>query len=85
MGTLFTFIYDGIRTDFGYPARLMRLIQERPELAINVPEPAQNINASSVVRWDHFGQAALEDWPRRRPSQLRGWRTSGGYLSLIHI
>ena len=38
MGTLFTFIYDGIRTDFGYPARLMRLIQERPELAINVPE-----------------------------------------------
>ena len=37
MGTLFTFIYDGIRTDFGYPARLMRLIQERPELAINVP------------------------------------------------
>ena len=46
----------------------------------NVPEPAQNINASSVVRWDHFGQAALEDWPRRRPSQLRGWRTSGGYF-----
>lgn len=85
MNALLSFFYDGLRADLGYPARLIRLIQNNPEIVVELTEPAQTINASSVVRWDGFGHDALTRWERRRPWQLMGWRMSGGHFESFHL
>lgn len=80
MSSIFTSIFDGIREDFGIPARLLRLL-ERPEVRAELPPLSPCIDAGSVVPWHAFGAFSLAG----HRAGIVGWRQSGSYYESFQI
>ncbi len=71
-------ITDGIREDFGYPARLINLLSSSPQVRVTLDEPTPCICAKSVPLWHELGTHSVLDLPRRERGALIGWRLTGG-------
>jgi hypothetical protein len=83
MQALLKTIVDGIREDFGHPVKLIRLLQEHPDIRVSLDDPKPCISAESIVRWDelgapfhhHYGHY-LSRWKR---GSLMGWKQRDKY------
>lgn len=78
VASFFALILDSIRETFGTPARLLRLLAERPAIRIPVGEAHGAIDAGGVVPWHEWGSHASEQESSRVPARLKGWRNAGG-------
>jgi hypothetical protein len=67
-----------IREELGYPAGLIQLLEQRPEIRVELSEPKPCIEASSVTRWDRIGGQSPKHWPHLPQGTLKGWRWTGG-------
>lgn len=76
MTPVFTHLFDSLREDFGYPARLMQLLQEKPSIRVDLNAPAPCIDAASVVSWHKLG---LSPDSHLECGEMMGWRTVGGH------
>jgi hypothetical protein len=74
-------IFNLIRESMGHPVTLLRLLDEQPDLRVQLIEPEKNVAASSVVQWHNWG-----DTLHRKRGTLLGWRyAADGYRSFeIH-
>lgn len=85
MWTPFKFIFNSIREELGRPMTLLRLIDEHPEMRVQLAEPDSVIAADSIVKWHDWGNQSSMDWPRRERGTMMGWRQSNGYYSSFEI
>jgi hypothetical protein len=68
---------NSICDDMGYPASLISLINQEPDLNKPLVEHQTGIDASKVVKWNQFGQISSRSvWAS--PGRLRGWTYSPG-------
>jgi hypothetical protein len=70
MRAIFRTLIDWFGEDFGYPARLIRLLEEHPDLRVSLDAPKPSIDAHSVVQWQRLGE----------PDHLCAWRQEHGTL-----
>lgn len=66
-----------IREDLGYPARLIQLLEQWPEIRAELSEHKPCIEVSSVTRWDRIGGQSPKHWPHLPQGTLKGWRWTG--------
>jgi hypothetical protein len=78
MQSLLTSLYDSVREDLGVPGKLLRLLDDRPEICVQISEPTSVIDATSVVQWHKWGDSSPFRWPRRGAGWVVGWKHSGG-------
>jgi hypothetical protein len=80
MSTILQFLGDSVRESFGNPARLRRLLGDRPDFKAQLLAPEDNIDMGRVPRWHHLSSASAE---RRRSDriELMGWRMQGHHMS----
>ena len=77
MQALLKTVIDGIREDLGHPVKLLRLLDEHPDIRVPLDAEAPNISAGSIVQWHELGQAPYHHWPRREQGSLMGWKLRG--------
>lgn len=85
MHPLLNTIYDGIREDLGFPASLMRLLEQRHDIRVELGDPAPCIAATSVVPWHELGATPVLHWPRRNRGVLMGWKAAGGHYESFQL
>lgn len=85
MSNPFVFFYNAISEDLGRPMTLLRLIDEHPDLRVQLIEPEPVIAADSIVHWQDWGGQPLDHWPRRKRGTMLGWRHSAGYYSSFEL
>ena len=73
-----TDIYYAICEDLGRPIRLQRLIDENPNMRVQLTEPKLVVDAHKVVQWQDWGGQPTDHWPRRKRGTILGWRHSAG-------
>lgn len=73
MRALLKTVFDGICEDFGHPVKLIRLMDEHPDIRVSLEAPAPCISAESIVPWHELGQASYQHWPRREHGSLMGY------------
>lgn len=57
--------------------RLIQLLEQRPEIRVELSEPKPCIEASSVTRWDRLGGQSPKLWPHLPQGTLQGRRWTG--------
>lgn len=77
MNPILSFFTDAINESCGHPAKLLRLLAERPDIHVPIAPASDCIASGSVVRWHELGLAPATDWPRREHGDLLGWKASG--------
>lgn len=77
----FEFLYFGACEDLGRPMRLQRLIDENPNMRVQLTEPELVVDAHKVVQWQDWGGQPTDRWPRRKRGTMMGWRQSAGRYS----
>lgn len=77
MSPFLQFLIDAISEDFGRPAKLLHLLNERPDVRVPIAPRADSIAWGSVVHWHELGMAPAMQWPRREHGHLLGWKSSG--------
>lgn len=76
MNKILQFFYDSARESFGVPARLLRLLDERPDLCVQLEQPPAHIGLSSVVPWHDWTQPSIE-YRHRNAGWAVGWMQTG--------
>jgi hypothetical protein len=79
MNALLTSLFDGIREDFGYPVKLIRLLEARRDICVDLHPPPPNIDCVSVVRWNELGKSPALVWPHYKRGKLMGWKMRDKY------
>lgn len=73
------FFSDIVNEALGEPVPIRRVIEQYPDLRVELPVPANSISAyGSVVSWHDWGKAPVDRWPRRPPGTLLGWKYYAG-------
>lgn len=72
-------ILSFVKEQFGYPARLDKLVSARPHSQLPSLSPSGSIDAEKIPEWHRFGRPDLNDWNAGAPERIMGWRQSGGY------
>lgn len=76
---LFSILHGMLREALGEAVPIHRLLEQYPNLRVELPEPAGSISAyDSVVSWHDWGKASANDWPRRPLGSLLGWKYFAG-------
>lgn len=78
-------VVDGVREDLGYPARLIQLLEQRPDIRVTLDAVMPCIAASSVARWDRFGRHSPHEWPHLPDGVLSGWKWTGGQYAGFNL
>ena len=76
MNKILQYLYDSARESFGVPARLQRLLDERPDLCAQLEQPPAHISLSSVVPWQDWTQPSIE-YRHRNSGWAVGWMRAG--------
>lgn len=80
------FMMDGLAESFGRPAKLLRLLTERPDIRVPLVETDKSIASEKVVRWHEFGVSTEIHSGRRKQGALLGWRKKGGgYYNTFYL
>ena len=79
------FMYDAISEDLGRPMTLLRMIDEHPDMRVQVAEPEPVIAADRVAQWHNWGDQSSGHWPRRKHCTILGWRHSAGNYSSFEL
>lgn len=77
--TLLTQVVEGLQEDFGHPVKLIRLLQEHPDICVSLDAAAPNIDAYSVAPWHELGESKHLYGPRRERGSLMGWKQRDKY------
>lgn len=85
MKKLFELVCNSINEDLGRPITLLRLIDECPDMRVELTEPVQVIDAQSVAQWHHWGNQPSNDDPYRKRGAILGWRHSAGRYNSFEI
>ncbi|WP_189836603.1 DUF6685 family protein [Sulfuriferula sp. AH1] len=85
MHPLLNTIYNSIRKDSGFPVSLMRLLEQHPDIRVELSDPAPCIAAASVVPWHELGTPPVLDWPRRNRGDLTGWKATGDHYESFQL
>jgi hypothetical protein len=72
MQTIFKLIINGFQEDFGYPASLIELLNNYPQLRLDL-DRAHCISSSSVPAWHQLGSPSYGRWPTLESTVLQGW------------
>lgn len=77
MQALLKNIFNYLREDLGYyPASLLQMFIEHPQIRVSLDEPTLCIDAQSVPSWHELGTYPLQDFPHRNRGQLLGWKAA---------
>ncbi len=82
---LFETIYDDMRESLGTPVRLLRLLDEHPEIRVRIEEPGRVIAAERVLKWHEWGHHRDLMWPNRPAGVIRGWRYADGHYRSFEV
>lgn len=74
MHAILSSLFDGIREDFGYPVKLVRLLEERKDICVDLRPPSLCIDARRVVRWDQLGEPPAFPSSTHKRGILFGWK-----------
>lgn len=78
MNAILKRVFNSIREDFGYPASLLQMLIQYPNIRVELLAPHSCISAESVPLWHELGSFPVMHWPRRDRGVLMGWRASSG-------
>lgn len=70
---------DSLREAIGQPIRLRHLIDDHPDIRIDLNTPTNSIALRDVVRWDELDSEFRLS--RRSVGSLLGWRLHGRHYS----
>jgi hypothetical protein len=75
-------MFDGIREDFGHPVKLIRLLDEHPDIRISLDDPTPCIAVRSIVQWHELGDSHPyygHYLSRHDRGTLMGWKQRDKY------
>lgn len=84
MNKILEFCYFSICEDFGRPMRLLRLIDEHPNMSVQLTEPNPVVAVSNVVKWQNWGMQPINNWPCHKRGTLLGWKQSAERYSSFY-
>lgn len=74
MKALLTKVFEGFQEDFGHPVKLIRLLQDHPDICVSLNAPAPCIDAYSIAPWHELGESKHLYGPSRERGSLMGWK-----------
>jgi hypothetical protein len=77
MNHILQFFFDSARESLGVPARVMRLLDEHPDLCVQLHTPSAHIGLSSVVPWQDWAERPCNIYRERNAGWAVGWKQSG--------
>ena len=85
MRKLFEFVYNSISENLGHPITLLRLIDEYPDMRVELIEPVRVIDSQSIAQWHHWGNQPSNEGTYRKLGAILGWRYSAGRYNSFEI
>ncbi len=73
MKALLKNVTESFLEDFGHPVKLIRLLEEHPDICVSLDAPAPCIDAYSVAPWHELGKSKHLYGPPRERGTLMGW------------
>lgn len=78
MHSLFGVIPDHVLEYFGHPASLIRLLEQYPDLRVDLSAPSPSIGVSNIVQWHKLGDTSASSFGlRQQRGTLMGWKVTG--------
>lgn len=74
MKALLTKVFESFQEDFGHPVKLIRLLQDHPDICVSLNAPAPCIDAYSIAPWHELGESKHLYGPSRERGSLMGWK-----------